>query len=392
MVTKITARIVLFLHKIGFKNFKNFIVYKTASVYDYCQKQNTVIKTYDNSLQYPSRILSDFDHFESSEKDFAMRPSYYIYLSLVKNATIFGCQDFILADTYCLNDAFFSNVRVNTFIDKRFTNICAITNKDVIVHKSVDTNTIIDKGIYLVKMWSDNNFHFAFDALARLSLLENLKEYDSFPSLIDKVAVDNPWNQELLEIINQNKHPIILIEPGKKYTVNELLYPSNLHWGTGQEIKAGYAPCIHKKAARYLIENIKASHSITKEYDKVYIARGDNKRLLNEYEISDYLQMQGFDIINPNKASYKDFLDVFMTANIIIGVTGTGMVNMMLTKKSAIIYIICPFEFQHDEMIAIGDASEVNFTFIAADIKTKNKILKKSSFYLPLNRIKAVIQ
>ena len=194
-----------------------------------------------------------------------------------------------------------------------------------------------------------------------------------------------------MNMVNTYNHPIITVLCGEDYLVREMLYPSFLTWGDVSN--SGYAPKMHTMAAEYIRDKIISKYTPSRSYKNVYMARGNNKRLLNENEVIDCLESYGFEIIYPKNDNYSQILDVFMTADNIFGAMGTNIVSQILSKPSTNIYIISPFEHQYDTPgFSVTDASKRTLHFIPADVHKLGSVLNRTNFTVGIARIEALAQ
>jgi len=208
-----------FLNVIEKYSLFNICVYKMESIYDYCCKKKSVVELIDDKCEYPARILcKDIDSFESQRtKRHALRPSYYIYVSQIIDATIIGNEDIIFSENYCLSD--YAAHNIDFLMDYGISdNLLACSNNKAMIRK-VRKKKKIKKAITLIKRWSSNNFHFTFESIARLQLVDQISVLRNCPILIDRGAMNNPWNRQLLEFVNKNHHPIIIIKEHEQYEI-----------------------------------------------------------------------------------------------------------------------------------------------------------------------------
>ena len=374
---------------------KNFKTCKLSTVYDYCKEHDGIIKVYDDSCEYPARPLCKTrEEFETNIfAEPVMRPAYYIYVSKIRDAVIFSQEDIILAGGCFLIDRKQQTSAYHFYIGK---NVKKVTKENALAR--IPRNpVVIERGIDLVKMWSGNIYHFSCEALSRLQLVDAIEEYRTWPLIVDENALKNVWSAQLLDMVNTYHHPIIALRCGEDYLVKEMIYPSFLNWEGNEAL--WYAPRMHKMVADYLREKITCRHSPSRTYKNVYIPRGNNKRLLNENKVIECLKKYGFEIISQGADNYSQTLDAFMTADNIIGIMGASMLNTIVAKPDAMIYIITPYEYQHDNPgFAVTDASCRRLRFIAADISkldlgagtTKITGLNTSTFTVDINRIEAI--
>ena len=334
-------------------------------------------------MQYPARPLATREEFENNIiHEQVIRPAYYIYVGEIHDALIFGDEDLFAAGDYLLSDRTPQN---NHYYLSR--NILEITQNSAVV-KNIRNPEIIERGIDLVKMWSGNYYHFSFEVMARLQLIDAIEKYRDYPLILDEAVLHNKWNRQLLEMINTYNHPIITVKIHVPYLVHELIYPSFLNW---HERNSGYAPRMHTMAAEYLREKIMNAHKPSRNYKNVYIARNDNIRLLNNEEVIECFKRYGIEIITQGTEDYSRTLDAFMTADNIIGIVGTNMVTQTVSKPEANIYIIAPFEYESDNAAyAVTDASRRKLQFIPAKVNQLGPVLNQTNFYVDINRIESL--
>ncbi len=357
-------------------------------MYDYCKEHDGIIKVYDDSCEYPARPLCKTrEEFEANNlAEPVMRPSYYIYVSKIQDAVIFGKEDLIYAGGCCLTDRKNQIQGVHHYISRNILEI----KPDTALVKVPKNPAVIERGIDLTKMWSENIYHFSYEALSRLQLVDAIEEYRTWPLIIDDGITTDAWRKELLERVNIYNHPVVLISLNVPYRVNELIYPSFLNWDGERHL--GYAPRMHTMAAEYIRERVLAKHKpkSSRTCKNVYIMRG-GKRLFNEQEVIECLSKYGVEIVHPK--TFSENVDAFMYADNIIGAVGSNMAGVPFSKPDANIYVISPFEFQADNnCFEIVDVSRRKLHFIPADILKLNSLLNHSMFTVDIARIEALAQ
>ena len=369
----------------GIIRLKGYKECPLLTVYDYCREHDGIIRVYDDSCEYPARPLCRTrEEFEGNIfAEPVMRPAWYIYVSKIHDAVIWGYEDLIYAGGCVLTDRKRQIQGNHYYISGNVPEI----REDACVVKMPASPEIIEKGIDMVKMWSGNIYHFSYETISRLQLADALEEYRSYPLILDEAIIHDKWRLQLLEMMNIHNHDVVLVKQGSPYLVKELIYPSFLNWPG--EKKAGYAPRMHTMAADYVRERVLSGHKPSRTYKNVYIVRGDGRRLLNEEEVIECLSRRGIEIVY--QKSYDETLDAFMTADNIIGAVGSNMACTTFTKPGANIYVICPFEYQGDNnCFEITDVSRRKLHFIPADIHELGPVLIHTSFYARLDALEAV--
>lgn len=231
-------------------------------------------------------------------------------------------------------------------------------------------------------MWSCNYFHFVFESMSRLGEIEKFEEYRDWPLLIDAVVRKDTRNLELINLLNINDRKIIWVKNNDYIHVNELIVPPCMAWATWnipKTVEKGYGYMIDHKAGDYLRNTILRNHHSKRKYSCVYIARGNNNRLVNEDRVVKYLESNGFEIFYPDQATFEEEIDCFSTADFIVLCGGGASTNLVYCKKSVQIFMILPFEFRCDSAEYVTCTVGINIHLKDAEIIKKGDILMHST-------------
>ena len=185
----------------------------------------------------------------------------------------------------------------------------------------------------------DNYFHWLFDVLPRIAILEkskiNIKEINFlFPSLKKK------FQRESLKEL--------------KIPENKCLDSKNFKHFTAEKIITTDHPYVMKNDPTNSILNLpkwiiswlrkkfltKKTKKITRKFEKIYIDRSDSKYsksryIKNEGEIKKHLISNGFRSVVLSELNFIEQVKIFYKAKIIVGLHGAGFANIIFSKPVA---------------------------------------------------------
>ena len=105
-------------------------------------------------------------------------------------------------------------------------------------------------------------------------------------------------------------------------------------------------------------------------YDKIYISRADardNRNLINEKEIENYLKSKGFKILLASKLNINNKIQIFSKAKIIITPLGSAIHNFLFCKKvNAKVVFIGTKKYFIKDYIQYAFLKKLNLHFIEA--------------------------
>jgi len=158
-------------------------------------------------------------------------------------------------------------------------------------------------------------------------------------------------------------------EPAQRLRVERLIVPSNRfpeRMGAEYMLKRVVSP----SAARWLRDeaNRRLSPYETDTYDKLLISRQDAgvREIENHQEINSLLASLGSNTVVLSELPFEQQVFHFMRAEIVIGLSGAGMVNMIFNKGGLFVIIF-------------GDVLVPSYYYLSACLNNKIKFLKGNS-------------
>jgi hypothetical protein len=178
----------------------------------------------------------------------------------------------------------------------------------------------------LASPWSNTYYyHWLMDALPRLSVIEQFPELKTIPLVVPDPLLH--FHQQSLELAGISADRLVPFD-GTHWKVDKLLFPQLLS-RTG-------SPSPH--AVAWLRSRFLPAATAKQSTERLlYITRCDapKRKVLNEDEIIDYLQHQGFDVICPGALSFLEQITVFASAKIVVAPHGGALTNLVFAPSNA---------------------------------------------------------
>ena len=363
-------------------------------LYSFCLQENFIVEMIENletrCYKAPPKQQTEYEDWKYN--DFILRKVTKQYLACVENGIVVGKTDGIFTEKYYLTDKIIFDKK--GFVE-HLPHCLSGTDKECIVKYRHNKIIKIPKAIHLIKMWSHNYFHLMLETLSRLWVLEDKEEYADWPLLIDEVVKKDPRNLEIIDMLNKRHREIIWVGINDYVLVEKLLVLPEVSWAIWDvafSVKYGLGYLIDSKAGLYLRNTILHGYHVKKSYNCVYVARGNNKRLVNESEIIDFFSGEGFEIFYPERATFTDEVDCFSSANCIVLCTGAANTNLIFCKQTAAIYAIVPFKFRADSPEDITAVIGVNVHLRDAVLLKDENIMMYSEFEFPIEKCAGIVE
>jgi tetratricopeptide (TPR) repeat protein/capsular polysaccharide biosynthesis protein len=180
-------------------------------------------------------------------------------------------------------------------------------------------------------------YHWMFDIIPRFELIQRsgitLEEIDWF--IINSIS--KPYQQETLELLGIPTDKILESDRHSYVQATELIVPSfpgYLDWvpqGTIKFLRQTFLP--HITIAKADIQN------------KIYISRAKakNRQVVNESEVNEFLDNQGFQTIFLEEMTVLEQVTVFANADIIVAPHGSGLTNLVFcSPDTKIVELFAP--------------------------------------------------
>jgi hypothetical protein len=179
-----------------------------------------------------------------------------------------------------------------------------------------------------------NHFHWVGQALPAI--------YSSTLGRKDKILALPPLSpdqQESLDLLGHNRTPKMTLERGKAYALRKAEYNQFLNGG-------GSFAYLHRE--REAFQRIaRAAGPPGNGPNRLYIARTDasRRRMVAEDELVRMLAARGFHIVTPGTLSFVEQVRLFAGANVVVGLHGAGLTNIVFCRPGTLVYEILPAHY-----------------------------------------------
>jgi hypothetical protein len=175
-----------------------------------------------------------------------------------------------------------------------------------------------------------NYAHFLLEVLPRL-LLDGDQLPGDAPILLHESA--RPWAADVLGVAGLDPARIEWIGPDPVGV--EILYwptPNTLH------------PLHHSPRIFPRLRSLAEDQSCGPARRRLYVSRADasRRRLLNENEVLEVLTPCGFECVVPGQMSFEEQVRAFAEANVVVGICGAGLANMVFMPPGGTVVMLSP--------------------------------------------------
>ena len=192
-----------------------------------------------------------------------------------------------------------------------------------------------------------NYWHWMFDSLPKIGILE--KKIDIKNYLILAPSLKKKFQIETLLALGFKYEQLINGEKFKHISAKNILatdHPIDLNNNPSISILNMPNWIINWHRNKFLNKVKKLNFACDKIYiDKQNNFKNNNRIILNNDELKEFLAKEGFKIIDLNKHSFIEQISLFNRAKIIISIHGAGLTNVIFSKPKTKIIEICSESF-----------------------------------------------
>ena len=183
---------------------------------------------------------------------------------------------------------------------------------------------------------NDNFFHWIFDVLPRLGIVEkkiNLDEINFFlcPNL-------NKWQLETLDLLGIKKSQCLSSVKYRHIKSDQIIVTTH-PWQVSKNVTKDI-----ENIPIWISEWLKKKFLLHKSHKdlpkKFYIDRSDSKSNLknfryitNENEVKSFLKNRGFEFVRLSDLSFREELKIFNDAETVVGLQGAGLTNLIWSNN-----------------------------------------------------------
>ena len=195
-------------------------------------------------------------------------------------------------------------------------------------------------GIMLFQLGATNWYHWLIEILPMAFLAERLpKEYEIYPFVIPKKIAQVKNFRDSIELFLNGRGIINIDESGFRF--NELIVidpivngPFNLREGIwpAQEMFA-YNRSLLNEYRNAILDRLRIQQKGQDEL--IFFARENDRREFNQTEIEHIAIRHRFRIVNMEKLSFREQVELMFGAKVIVGASGAAFSNILFCQKGA---------------------------------------------------------
>ena len=338
----------------------------------YCDKSNILRTILENKK---NRIVYHAPYFEGTKGYDEIIETPDIYYCTLNDVEIIGGRDGILAEgNVYLNDKF--SLPNAESIDFTMTDGVLCKNDGVSIISVSKHSTILEEGIFLVGVASNNFYHFVNDVCSRVAFFGRI-DLRGGVLLVDSTVQLHGTYLGFLSAINVYGLPIRFVSNNERILVKKLHYFSpctfgNVYSKRGATRETGlcYSKChtVLEFFRACILD--KANTTQCNIYPKrIFITRGADKfkRLINEAQCAELSKRYGFTLVDLGQFDIFEQALIVNNADIVIGDEGAAFVNIMYGAQKTLLVSIMPRIWNNCQFTTI--ANEVGVRCINLDAK-----------------------
>lgn len=334
-------------------------------------------------------------YFEKSREQIEEFQSPDIYIAEIRNVSLIGASNALIADNALLNDA--ASHDKEKRIDIRYSCIKNVLNGVATIEDTGEKEEEIERGINLVGAASFNYYHLTVEILSRLTFTDRYEKFHSYPVLVDEVVLRIPQFKSALDCINKYRHPIIRIEKGKKYLIRDMVLPSSNVWMPTNIYNRDLIRTEDFLISATVLNNIRNAVGIWQEstpWRKIFISRKNTQavRLKNEETVRSIFAENGFEIIYTEELSFRQQVECFGQAKYVVAASGAALTNTIFCQPGALIGCIIPSEHRFYMYSTIAYLLGLKTLFLDAEITERTPYAAADTFVLDTDYVKRYIR
>lgn len=245
-------------------------------------------------------------------------------------------------------------------------------NKNHLVYFSrwIPSKGSFNKVVVLTNYLSKQYYHWNMESLGRLTLIEEVNLNDCI-FILDQ---DSPkFVLESLEILFGIKKSQILLNPYTKIGAKEVIVPyfPITRNSVTQETNVYYSSVI-----RSLNLKSKLVTRVESKKRNIILSRSNatQRRIVNMEFIKSSFPNEKFEIVELEKMSFFDQIQLFRNANLIIASHGAGLVNLMYAEKPLVIEFYPATRYERDSFYFYQISSALEIVHCIYEYEPLNKV------------------
>lgn len=203
-------------------------------------------------------------------------------------------------------------------------------------------------------------FHTLIDHLPRAALLGQPAIRRLGPVTLVHDGPLSPVEAHLLSRLLPPQVCLLQVEPGTAIRPERLLLPGYVTRPSAGAIPSWYRRWIDQEAQRQTVADTALPGR------RIFIDRVNSpRRVVNRAEIEPVLERYGIDVVEPSEYSPSVQIEMFRRAEVIIGVTGSGLANAVFSRAAHIVELL-PGEDLLPHFFYLAAAKGLPYSYVPA--------------------------
>ncbi len=271
-----------------------------------------------------------------------------IYITTIKNCIVTGASNFLNVDEGIIcHDLFRSS---HDYTSEELHGRFIINSKKSLITRvsNIKAQDEIQEGAVFTDAVSGNYAHFLTEVLPRIFIFSKEHPNTKISLIIDYGL--HPNLMEALGIVVGENVDLIGLEVGETLLVKSLQVVSTCGYipferraktkNLTDHSDGIFSPNVLCAMRDFIKSNVLNTTGVVK-HKKIFIKRNSHYRNTNNAkEIEDMLIAEGFFVIEPEKLSFSEQVNLFSNAEVLVGVTGAAFANLIFCKPETKIIIL----------------------------------------------------
>ncbi|MFC1680861.1 DUF563 domain-containing protein [Pseudomonadota bacterium] len=216
-----------------------------------------------------------------------------------------------------------------------------------------------------------NYYHWLFDVLPRLSILEDFRmDYDHL-----YIQNNTRFQDQTLSLVRVDKNRLLDCDTLPIIQADVLQVPC--HQSTGTKY---YPMWVTERLRSWFLPHLDQSN----DKRRIYIARSqkNGRCLANEHEILSFLTSTGFEYILPERLSFLDQVRAFRDAEVVVAPHGAGLANIVFCSAGTKVIELFPSDTKYT-YYKISQTAGLDYYFVKAPGE-QNRTMSRENFLIRL--------